>query len=238
MSDSRVAPDDAKPIHIEWPTSPDVALKDQIALRSALAVTDFDLASIRCALAIGVAYSNPTHTAVCVGVPCYADCTPVSDSYFLAEEFVDFPYVPGLFAYREGPAISRLLSSIDYQPDLLFFDAQGIAHPRGFGLACHLGVLYDIPTLGATRKRLFGKSSGCRRQDGAISELVDKQDTVIGYEFRPLEHCSTFFASHGHRTNNATLVKWLTTSTQFRGCFPVALERAHNLANRKAFKRA
>lgn len=237
MSDSIQTAADVGPDEIIWPTDVDAALKDQLALRSALVTADFDLGSVKYALAIGVSYSNQTQSAVCVGVPCYSDCTPVSESHFLAEEHVAFPYVPGLFAYREGPAISRLLSSLDYQPDLLFFDAQGIAHPRGFGLACHLGVLHGIPALGATRKRLFGRSLGCGQGDGAVAELVDKQGETIGYEFRPLTNCSSFFASHGHLTSNATLLSWLQSIGQYRGCFPVALERAHNLANRRAFKR-
>lgn len=222
---------------MNWPTDVDTAIKDQLHLRSELVSTDFDLGSVKYALAIGVSYSSFTQTSICVGVPCYSDCLPATEAYFEAEEVVEFPYVPGLFAYREGPAISRLLASLDYQPDLLFFDAQGVAHPRGFGLACHLGVLYDTPSLGATRKRLFGKSRGCEKCDGAYSELVDKRGEIVGYEYRPLQHCASFFASAGHRTNNSTLLQWLQSLQQFRGCFPVALEKAHNLANRKAFRR-
>jgi deoxyribonuclease V len=89
-----------------------------------------------------------------------------------------FPYVPGLFAFRELPALVRALERISVVPDVLLCDGQGLAHPRRFGLACHLGVLTGLPTLGVAKTPLLGKWTEPAPERGATSDVHDSGELV------------------------------------------------------------
>lgn len=221
---------------LAWPSNRELAIRDQRNCRQRLIVTPLDLSSTRSCLAIGVSYDRVNKTAVCAGIPCHLDATPLSEDYFLAESPVLFPYVPGLYVYRQGPAVIKLIHSLGWTPDLLIFDAQGVAHQRGFGLAAHIGVLLDKPSLGITRKRLFGSSAGCKQEDRAFAELLTPEGNPIGYEYRPNKHGPTLFASPGHRSDCESLLQWLGNVRSFRAGLPLSLELAHSAANRHALR--
>ena len=111
---------------------------------------------------------------------------------------IKFPYVPGLLAFREIPVILDALKKIRRRPDLIMADAQGVAHPRRFGLASHLGVILDIPTIGCAKSRLCGQHDEPGPQRGSWSPLVDKGER-IGAAVRTRYATKVVYVSVGHR---------------------------------------
>ncbi|HWG25167.1 deoxyribonuclease V [Actinospica sp.] len=110
---------------------------------------------------------------------------------------VDFPYVPGLLAFREIPALVDALDKLTCVPDLLVCDGYGLAHPRRFGLACHLGVLTDVPTFGVAKTTFIGTFDEPGQARGDRSDLVD-EDEVIGRVLRTQPNIKPVFVSVGH----------------------------------------
>ena len=123
-----------------------------------------------------------------------------------AERPTDFPYVPGLLSFREAPAILAALDRLPERPDLLLVDGQGRAHPRRFGLACHLGVLADLPTIGVAKSRLIGTHDEPGEARGARSPLLDKGE-MIGVVLRTRARVRPLFVSVGHRIGLETAVE-------------------------------
>lgn len=111
---------------------------------------------------------------------------------------LDFPYVPGLLSFREAPALLAALACLSVKPDLLFVDGHGIAHPRRAGLASHIGVLADLPTIGVAKSRLVGGHEPPAQEKGACAPLRDG-DEVIGAVLRTRTRVSPVFVSVGHR---------------------------------------
>jgi deoxyribonuclease V len=122
--------------------------------------------------------------------------------YSVCEE--RFPYIPGLLAFREGPAIIETFRKLKRKPDLLIIDGQGIAHPRGFGIACHVGVLLDIPAMGIAKKKLYGTYEEPGEKKGDSSPLLSKDGDVIGSVLRTKDKTRPVFVSPGHRLDTDT----------------------------------
>lgn len=111
-----------------------------------------------------------------------------------------FPYIPGLLSFREGPAILKTLKDLKYTPDLLVFDGHGIAHPRGVGIASHIGVLLNMPTMGIAKKKLFGDYAEPETEAGRFSNLYHPEDnSVIGAVLRTKKKVKPVFVSVGHK---------------------------------------
>jgi len=108
-----------------------------------------------------------------------------------------FPYVPGLFAFREIPALIAALDGLDTIPDLLVCDGYGLAHPRRFGLACHLGVLTGVPTIGVGKTPFVGTHTTPGERRGDASDLVHEGD-VVGRALRTRDGVKPVFVSIGH----------------------------------------
>ncbi len=117
-----------------------------------------------------------------------------------AEIDTTLPYIPGLLSFRELPAIAEAIGGLRHQPELVLCDGQGIAHPRRFGLACHLGVELDLPTIGVAKSRLHGTASEPRAERGAWEALKD-QDEVIGCLLRTRDRVRPLYVSPGHRVS-------------------------------------
>ncbi|MBU1701810.1 MAG: deoxyribonuclease V [Candidatus Eisenbacteria bacterium] len=109
-----------------------------------------------------------------------------------------FPYIPGLLSFREIPVLQQALEQLSRIPDLIVCDGQGIAHPRRFGLACHLGVLYDIPSLGIAKSLLCGAVREPDRRRGGHSPIRLGTETV-GYAVRTRDNVRPVYVSPGHR---------------------------------------
>ncbi len=111
-----------------------------------------------------------------------------------------FPYISGYFTFREGFPITRLFETIDKAPDITIFDAQGIAHPRGIGLASHIGVIFDIPTIGCAKKPLYGTYEEIGKRRGSYTPLFSNGKKV-GEVLRTRDNVSPVYTSPGHRVN-------------------------------------
>lgn len=111
---------------------------------------------------------------------------------------VDFPYVPSLLAFREIPALTDALDKLTHAPDILVCDGYGLAHPRRFGLACHLGVLTDLPTFGVAKTAFIGEYDEPGTERGASSDLVDCGE-IVGRVLRTQRDIKPVFVSAGHR---------------------------------------
>ncbi|MFG1999471.1 deoxyribonuclease V [Spirillospora sp. NPDC048911] len=139
-----------------------------------------------------------------------------------------FPYVPGLFAFRELPALLAALRQLDTTPDLLVCDGAGLAHPRRFGLACHLGVLTGLPSMGVAKTRLFGTHDEPGRTRGATADLMDGDD-VVGRVLRTQDGVKPVYVSVGHRIDLDTACRHaLALSPDFR--LPETTRRADHLS--------
>ena len=125
-----------------------------------------------------------------------------------AERRLDFPYVPGLLSFREGPAVLDALEKLGRQPDLLIFDGQGIAHPRRFGLASHLGLLADIPSIGCAKSRLCGEYEEPGEERGDYTYLTDNGE-VIGAVVRTRGKVKPVIVSVGHRIDLETSIRYV-----------------------------
>lgn len=118
--------------------------------------------------------------------------------YVAAERPVSYPYVPGLLSFREAPAVLDGLEKLPLKPDLLIFDGHGIAHPRRLGIASHVGLLVDLPSIGCAKKRLVGHHDEPERERGSFTYLHDGDET-IGAVVRTRTGVKPVFVSTGHR---------------------------------------
>jgi deoxyribonuclease V len=125
-----------------------------------------------------------------------------------AEDKLNFPYVPGLLSFREAPLILAACRNLSIDPDLMLVDGQGIAHPRRFGIASHLGLLLDIPTIGCAKSRLCGTHSPVDSRAGDYAELTDKGD-IIGVALRSKQGASPIYVSIGYRIDLPTAIQFV-----------------------------
>lgn len=141
----------------------------------------------------------------------------------------DFPYVPGYLSFREGPVLDRAFRKLSERPDLVIFDGQGIAHPRRFGLASHLGVLWDVPSVGCAKTRLVGAGDEPAVEKGSWTPLRDG-DEVIGSILRTRDGVKPVFVSPGHRIDLAGAREVvLRATTRYR--LPEPTRSAHGEVN-------
>jgi deoxyribonuclease V len=155
---------------------------------------------VRLVAAVDAAYASDDECAVSAAVLWDVVRAEVVERH-VVERPVTFPYVPGLLSFREAPAVLAALRRLRRRPDAIMCDAHGYAHPRRFGLACHVGVLTEVPTLGCAKSLLVGvyREPGQRR--GARSPLRDPRHRrqVIGSVLRTRDGVKPVFVSVGHR---------------------------------------
>lgn len=119
---------------------------------------------------------------------------------------LQFPYIPGLLAFREGPVLLKAFEQLKIEPDLIIFDGQGIAHPRRLGIASHMGLILNKPTIGCAKKVLVGKYQEPDLAQGNQTPLVDKGE-VIGTCLRTRFKVKPIFVSIGHKVDLPTAIK-------------------------------
>jgi len=121
---------------------------------------------------------------------------------------VDFPYVPGLLSFREAPLTLAACERLEIIPDLVLVDGQGIAHPRRMGLASHLGLFLDTPTIGCAKSRLCGSHQTPGWKPGSYAELVDGEET-IGAALRTKLGTNPIYVSIGHKVDLESAIYWV-----------------------------
>jgi len=142
---------------------------------------------------------------------------------------IGFPYVPGLLSFRELPAVQRAWDSLRTKPDVLIFDGVGYAHPRRFGLACHGGVLLEVPTIGCSKSILVGHHGPLADERGSSADLIDRGE-VVGAALRLRAAVAPVYVSIGHLIDLPTAVAVVQSmGSGFRE--PETTRRAHRLVN-------
>lgn len=215
--------------HIDhsWNLTPTEAIALQNELRQRVELED-RLPDIRHVAGVDVGFERDgTVTRAAVVVLSFPALQVVEKS--LARLSTTFAYVPGLLSFRELPAVLAALNALKTTPDIILCDGQGIAHPRRFGIASHLGVLLDIPTIGVAKTRLTGKYSAPSESKGSWSPLLDKEE-IIGAVLRTRKGVKPVYVSPGHRVCLDTAISiTLACTTRYR--LPETTRQAHRLAS-------
>jgi deoxyribonuclease V len=121
---------------------------------------------------------------------------------------IEFPYIPGLLSFRESPLIIKACEGLTVTPDLVLVDGQGYAHPRRMGIASHLGLLLNVPTIGCAKSRLIGSHQEPGAAAGSFTDLLDNGE-VIGAALRTKSGVSPLFISIGHKISLPSAVEWV-----------------------------
>lgn len=179
----------------DWDVTPDEAIAIQQRLRALLHdAPPIALDSVHTIAGIDASYTNVGRAAIVVLT--YPDLQPVEQVTAVRESV--FPYVPGLLSFREGPVVADAMRKLTTQPDLLMFDGQGYAHPRRMGLASHMGLYLDRPSVGCAKSRLVGRYTDPGPNAGDRSPLIDRGET-IGVVLRSKPRTNPLFISQGYK---------------------------------------
>jgi deoxyribonuclease V len=147
----------------------------------------------------------------------------------VAEAELRFPYVPGLLSFRELPPLAAAWARLATRPDVVIFDGNGYAHPRRFGLACHGGLLFDVPSIGCAKTRLVGTHPPLGEEAGATAPLEHRGE-VVGTVLRLRARTNPLYVSAGHRMDLATAVRIVVSmGAGYRE--PETTRRAHAAVN-------
>jgi deoxyribonuclease V len=185
---------DIKHLH-EWPNNPEDAVKIQEQLKSKIELVS-KFGTIKSIAAIDTAYSVKINriyaTAVSMTYPGLEDIERV-----VAEKESEFPYIPSLLSFREGPTLLKTLTRLKNCPDMIIFAGHGIAHPRLLGLASHMGLILGIPSIGCARRCLTGEYRDPPAEKGGCSSLF-VSNIECGFVYRTKANVKPMFISPGH----------------------------------------
>ncbi len=214
---------------MEWPRTVEDAIALQERLRAQVITTSAPDLRVDTVVGLDVGYrSNDTVAGVCV---VFDAKTLVILDEVVVEDRTDFPYIAGLFAFREMPVLLRALDQVTVAPDLLVADGQGLAHPRRFGLACHLGVHTGLPSIGVA-KNPMGEFDPPGHARGSASDLVMDGD-VVGRALRTQDGVKPVFVSVGHKIDlDRACAEVLRLAPRYR--LPETTRRADTLTKQAA----
>ncbi len=213
-----------------WDVTPAQARQIQERLRSRVIREDRLPPVVRRVAGIDIGFEADGRIArAAIVVLSYPDLEPLECR--IARRPTDFPYVPGLLSFREVPVALDAWARLQSRPDLILCDGQGYAHPRRFGLACHLGVLLDRPTIGVAKSRLVGSHAPLPEARGSQVPLCDG-DEEIGCVLRTRTAVRPLYVSVGHRISLASACRWvLRCAPRYR--LPETTRWADRLASRR-----
>ena len=211
----------------DWSVSPAEAVAVQQRLRAEVIARD-TLGEVVTVAGVDVGFEERGRiTRAAVAVLSFPDL--VLREQAIARRPTEFPYVPGLLSFREIPAVLDAMARLRRLPDLILCDGQGLAHPRRFGIACHLGVLTGLPTIGVAKSRLVGSHAPLGEAKGESVDLFDRGERV-GVVLRTRRAVRPVYVSIGHRVSLATAVDYvLRCVTRYR--LPETTRMAHKLAS-------
>lgn len=218
----------------KWSVTPDEARRIQRCLATEISLED-DYATIQYVAGVDVGFEAKgriTRAAIVVlDLVSGAQCEAV-----LVRRQTQFPYIPGLLSFRELPAILEAFELLSATPDMVFCDGQGVAHPRGLGIAAHLGLLTDLPCIGVGKSRLIGTHEEVPDERGALTPLWWSGQQV-GTVLRSRVGVKPLYISPGHRVSHDSAPRLVMQSTgRFR--LPEPIRAAHRLASAPAIRRA
>lgn len=210
-----------------WAVTPAYARRIQAEL-AAEVITEDCLGTVERVAGADIGFEDHGRTTrAAIAVLDYPELTPREQ--ILLKRPTRFPYVPGLLSFREVPALLEALEGLKQPPDLILCDGQGLAHPRRFGLACHLGLLADIPSIGVAKSRLIGDCTEPGPERGDWCPLTHA-DEVIGAVLRTRAGTRPLFVSIGHRISLSTAIDYvLACAPRYR--LPETTRAAHHLAS-------
>jgi len=195
-----------KPLH-EWNLSPKQAIELQKQLAYEVVREDKLSEPIKTVAGIDLGYDAQTDRSRAVVVVL---SFPALDLIETSEAIlpIQFPYVPGLLSFRETPVAIKALEKLTITPDLILCDGQGLAHPRRFGIACHIGLITDVPTLGVGKSLLVGKFDNLGETRGSVAPLIHRNEQV-GVALRTKDKIQPVYVSVGHRISLATATNYV-----------------------------
>lgn len=191
-------------IRSRWDLSPREAMRVQEELREQLILED-GFAAIRYVAGADLAFDPATDLAF-AGVIVYRFPAMEEVERRSSQRRLRFPYVPGLLSFRETPVLLSAFARLKTEPDLILIDGHGRAHPRRFGIACHIGVLFDKPTIGCAKSLLVGEFHEPGAKRGANTALVF-QGEQVGVVLRTRDNVKPIFVTQGHRVSLETAVR-------------------------------
>ncbi len=219
---------DYQNIH-EWTLDPEEAKRIQISLRDMLIFQPFE-GEPEYVAGVDLSFPSQNEGLAVVVVLRYPSMEVVE--YVHERVRIDFPYIPGLLVFREGPAFLKAWEKLKTKPDVVFFDGQGIAHPRGIGIASHMGLFIGIPTIGVAKSKLYGDHDPVPDEEWAYSILKDRKGRPIGYVIRSKVGNKPIYVSPGHLIDLESSFR-LTKMTTVRGRrLPEPTRMAHVLTQR------
>lgn len=210
-----------------WDLTPQqaIALQQELRLR---VVTQDRFGPIGTVAGVDVGFEQQGRvTRAAVAVLAFPSLQLVASA--VARQPTRLPYIPGLLSFREVPAVLEALQGLESLPDMLFCDGQGYAHPRRFGIACHLGLLTDIPSIGIGKRRLIGTHQEVGTDRGERQYLYH-QNEIVGVVLRNRAGVKPVYVSSGHRVGLDTAVQWVEAATT-RYRLPEPIRQAHRLAS-------
>lgn len=212
-----------------WDVTYQEAVAIQRELKEKLILHDYFPELITTIAGADISYSKRSDLFFAAVVLLAYPSMEIIEETFITER-APFPYIPGLLSFREGPAVLKAFEELRNVPDVVIFDGQGIAHPRGIGLASHMGLLLDLPAIGCAKKRLVGVHGEVGHKIGDYADLVfDEQ--VVGAAVRTKKKVKPVFISPGHKigTRKACDVV-LSCCRSYR--LPEPVRQAHLAVNR------
>ena len=189
---------------VRWNLTPREAMREQERLRERV-ILDDQFGTIRTVAGADLAFDPETKLAF-AGVIVYRFPEMEEVERGMARRQLRFPYVPGLLSFRESPALLAAFARLRTEPDLILIDGHGRAHPRLFGIACHLGVLLDKPTIGCAKSLLVGEHDEPGRSAGSIAPL-DLHGEQVGMALRTRDNVKPIYVTTGHRVSLPSAVK-------------------------------